>query len=572
MKEYPKRNDSSIAEQWAKDVLSGKETVSKWVRLAVMRDKTDRRYKKKLGLVFHPEKGQDILNFFEKLKHTKGEWSGYNFILAPFQQWMLYTLFGWYTVGGKRRFNMSYVEMAKKNGKSALAAGIGLYLLTADGESESEVYSAATHKSQAKIVFEQAHSFMQGLIRDVPYFRINWECFTHNIHAQKDKSKFEALGKDRGDSTDGKNPNCNIIDEYHAWTVNDRTLFDSLETATVARRNPLTFIITTAGFNKEGPCYKMRYYMTQVLSRKIKDESVFAMVMTIDADDDWKDPRVWIKANPNLGITPQIDALQKKLTKALESPTEERNFKTKHLNIWVNADKGWLPEDVYNKNHHGSDKELLKGCRCYAGLDLAKGTDINAFVLFFDKKDTPLDYHAVLPYFWIPESKLDRSGVYDNVDYSEWVDLGLIEVMKGRVINYDNINMKIDALREDYEFNHMGYDTYIANTGTVQYFEDHELMISPIRQGFLSLTAPTQELENLLVDHQMELFDNPVMNWMFSNIEIDTDAAGNIKLSKKLSKNKIDGWAALVNAMYIWQYNRNEAEGSIYDERDLIVL
>jgi phage terminase large subunit-like protein len=312
------------AEEYIKQVSEGKIPVSKYVKLAVERHLNDL---KRTDIYFDSKAGNRAIQFFGFLKHTKGRnFVGKEFELAGWQAFIIYSLFGWKNPNGDRRFRLSYTEVAKKNGKSTLAAGIGLYMMIADGEAGAEVYSCATTRDQAKIVFTEA----RNMVVKSPDLSKLIVAFQHNLHSEVTLSKFEAISNDYN-SFEGKNPYCGIVDEYHAHS--DDLLFINLKAATVARNQSLIWIITTAGFNREGPCYHFRKMCIDVLEGRLTDDNLFAIVFSLDEEDDWHDPKTWIKSNPNLNISVQLSALEGEFQQAINSTTAEVGFKTKNLNM-----------------------------------------------------------------------------------------------------------------------------------------------------------------------------------------------------------------------------------------------
>ena len=358
VKKYP-------AELYAEQVRSGEILVCEYVRLAVERYYADLDRALDMGRYFDKKAAMRAIHFIEKLKHTKGEWAGQRFRLEPWQQFVLWNIFGWKNADGTRRFRYVYIEIARKNGKTALSAGIGLYMLFADGESRPEVYSAATVKDQAKICFSDAVEIVKAT--DLKNYLTPYR---NSIVYELKGGTMKPLSSDYG-THDGLNPSCGIIDEFHAHK--DSGMFDVIKSAFGARRQPLMFIITTAGFDKSGVCYAYRENVIKVLRGVNGDDSLFGIIYTLDDKSEWDDPKMWIKANPNLGVSLSADYLADQVKDAKNRPEAVRNVMTKNDDLWVDAARTWILDDVWLKCIGTTDPADLKGCACWGGLDLSNG-------------------------------------------------------------------------------------------------------------------------------------------------------------------------------------------------------
>ena len=488
---------------------------------------------------------EKLFKFFSQLKHVEGPFAGEKIKLADFQKYGLWLLMGWKQKNGLRRFRKVYEEEARKQGKSIRVSGLGIYMLIADGEQGAQVYAAATKEDQAKIVFEYASQ----LIRTNSTLSKRLKIYHKSIVDRSTFSRFKVLGGD-SKTQDGFNPSMAIIDEYHAHP--DSSVLNVIESGMGARLQPLIYIITTAGFNKESACYNLRNTSIEVL-RGIKDDPrLLPIIHSLDDGDDWNDVSTWHKSNPNLRVTEKINGMawadislnflkDRHKSAVNEGGIQEIDFKTKNLNIWCNVAKSWMPDEVWVKNTRELKKESLLGKKCYGGLDLAKGIDLNAFVLYFP------DDKAILPFFWIPNEKMHKNR--DGVDYIRWANQEYIFEMEGGIMDYDRIGADIMGIIKEYDFKSLAYDTFLSHHGLIQKLTNEGITCMELRQGYLSLSTPTKELEKLITGAELEHFDNPVMRWMVGNVMLETDAAGNIKPHKGKSKNKIDGVAALVNAI-----------------------
>ena len=551
----------NIAMQYAQDVKTGKIIAGKLAKLAVKRHLKDLKAGKKRGLFFDEEAAQHALDFFQFIKHSKGPLAGTEFVLAPFQVFKIWVLFGWKNEDGTRRFRYAYNEVARKNGKTTEAAAIANYLFVADGIAGAEVYTAATKKDQAKIAFEEAVRQIQRST----FLKKHVGIHKNNMHILSTAAKMEPLASD-SDTLDGLNPSGIILDEFHAHK-DQGALFQVLKSATGSRLQPMFYVITTAGFNKESACFKLRKTCIDILEGRKEDDSMFVMICTTDEKDDWKDEKTWIKSNPNLGNSISLKYLQNEFKQAVNTPSEEINFKTKHLNLWTNSSIAWINDDFWMKCNKGGDTSELVGRECYAGLDLASTTDLNAFVLVFpDEEGVNFD---VLCHFWCPSSKAKQKE--DQVDYSLWARQGFINLSEGDITDHRIIERDIKQLVQNYQLKLVAFDRALAYSGIAQNLSDEELPMHEFGQGFVSMSEPTKELERKIKLKQINHFGNPVLRWMASNVELKIDPAGNIKIDKGKSSEKVDGMVALVMALGAYTA-KDQQEEFIYKSRGIITL
>lgn len=548
-------------EQYADDVISGKIIVGKLQRRFVERHRHDLIHGPKRGLVFDEDAGWRVIDFFQFLHHSKGKWAGQTFELSGWQKFLLWVLFGWKQAAtGLRRFKLAYNEIARKNGKSTLAAGIGLYLLVADGEHGAEIYSAATKKDQARIV----HSEAVRMVRSSPLLRKKLSVYANNINIPKTASKFEPLSADQN-TLDGLNVHGAIIDELHAHKT--REVFDLLDTATGSREQPLIFVITTAGFNKTGVAMELRDYGRRVLDGfdvegATKDDTFFVFIACLDDDDDWRDESVWIKANPNLNISVNIDDLRTKCKKAVENPAAQNSFRCKHMNEWTNQEVRFIPMHSWDR----CIGDTVFSGECYGGLDLANTTDLVAWVLVFPKEDNI--YH-VLPRFWIPKENAREKGATDRVNYEAWGLQNFINLAPGETVDYSWILKQIDDDARKYNIREVGFDRWGAEY-IVSQLDERGMKVVPCAQTVGGLSSPTKELLNLILQGKLIHGGHPILRWNADNVVVETDPAGNIRPSKKKSVHKIDGIIALVMALD--RAIRNKNKSSVYEERDIVVI
>ena len=523
-------------QEYIDGVLSGKIVVGELMRLAVERHVRDLGQQLDTGLVFDERAGNRAVRFIEHLKHTKGKWAGRPLMLEGWQKFIVASIFGWKRPDGTRRFRRAYVEVARKNGKTTLAAGLSLYMLTSDGEPRAEVYSVAAVRDQAKICFNDAKQAVIG--SDLKKYVKVW---SKALTQEDTASTYQALSSDAG-IHDGYSPSCVIVDEYHAHPNND--MFDVMVSGTGARRQPLMFIITTAGFNKNYPCYEFRKNAINVLRGVVDDDSLFVAIFTMDAEDEWDDPANWVKANPNIGVSVDADYIAEQVHDAKNRPEAVRNVKTKHLNMWVDAEKTWILDEKWQLCAGETDREDLLGRPCWGGLDLANVSDMTAFVLMFHENDR----YQVLPFFWIPEETLREKVRSSNASFEAWVNAGYVTVTPGNVTDYDFVEADILRICAQYDVRAIAYDRWNSSQAVID-LQNEGLEMTPFGQGYASMSTPTKEFERLVLTGLMEHFGNPVLRWQLASVAIATDPAGNIKVDKRKSSQKVDGIVAAVEAL-----------------------
>ncbi|MDE0724730.1 MAG: terminase large subunit [Alphaproteobacteria bacterium] len=553
--------------QYAQDVVTGKVNTNRKIRLACKRHLKDMKRAEEAGYYFDEDAANHAINFFTLFKHYKGSFAGETFFLEDWQMFVIGNMFGWKLPDGRRRFRQVYIFIPRKNGKSALIAILGLYLAFFDNEAGAEVYCAATKQEQARIVFEDAVNF---LIRSHPEIKrrikFRGKSYITEIYCDKTTSKFKPIASD-SKKLDGLNPHAAIIDEYHAHQSKD--LYGVLDTATGAREQPMLIVITTAGFNVNGPCYEMHNYALGILEETISDDSYFTFISSIDDGDDIFSPETWEKVNPNWGVSINPEKLEASARKAKHSRSELGEFLTKHLNVWSEGMDGFFDIDKYKSCLMDVDLDSLLGQRCFAGLDLAQRIDLTAFCLYFpDAKPFPV----AIPFFWIPSSKLENYREMSMVPYERWVHEGHIFVTEGEVTNYDVVKDFIVECSKKFELVDVGIDPYNAAHITTQLM-DEGIEVTRIKQSMLNFTPPMRELEADIMSESTRFHNNPVLTWMIANTITVQDGNGNVKPMKNKSRDKIDGVVALAmaRACEIGQ-EKETPKKSIYETRDPIVL
>ncbi len=514
---------------------------------------------------YDKKKADRAVTFIENLCHTKGKWAGTPFWLLPWQEQLIRDIFGIVKPDGNRQFRTAFVEICKKVGKSELAAAVALYLLYADNEPSAEVYGAAADRQQASIVFDVAKQMVE--MSPALMKRSKLMGATKRIVNYSNAGYYQVLSAEVG-GKHGFSVSGLVFDEIH--TQPNRQLYDVLtKGSSDARQNPLHFIITTAGNDRHSIAYELHTKAVDILEGRRVDPTFYPVVYGLKDDEDWEDEANWYKVNPSLGYTVDIERLRDAYREAKQNPADEVTFKWLRCNMWVSSTVAWIPDAIYMRGNEPIDMDALAGRDCYAGLDLSSTGDITALVLIFPPRNEDEKY-VLLPYFWIPEETIPRRVKANSVPYDIWEKQGYIMSTEGNVIHYDFIEKFIMYLSEKYHILEIAVDRWNA-TQMIQNLEGEGFTIVPFGQGFSSMSAPTKEFYRLLMDGRIIHGGNPVLRWMAGNVVIDTDPAGNIKVTKAKSKEKIDGIVAAIMALDRC-IRQEEQSGSVYDERGLLVF
>jgi phage terminase large subunit-like protein len=536
-KKYP---HTYAAWKYGEDVLSGKIPACKWVKLACQRQLDDLK-KKDWPFVFDFDRAERVCNFIERLPHVKGKWArgGERIKLEPWQKFGLTTIFGWVKADGLRRFREVYWEIPRKNAKSTIASGVGLYLFAADKEFGAEVYSGATTEKQAWEVFRPAKQMVDRTPGLKEHFGI--ESNAKNLCIMTDGARFEPV---IGKPGDGSSPSCAIVDEYHEHDTD--AMYETMLTGMDAREQPLMFAITTAGVNLSGPCYSKRDYLCKILEGAYNDERQFGIIYTCDEDDDWTTVNSLKKANPNFGVSIIEDNILAAHHSAMQNVRLQNTFKTKRLNIWCGARNAWMNMQQWAKCPERKTLEELKGRPVFVALDLASKIDIAAKVMIFPPHGDDKLWHLHGKYY-LPEDKIDEGGPNAS-HYATWAKMGHITLTPGGVTDFEYI---IDDLKDDrsaFEIQEVPYDpfqaTYLATTLIGEGFPMVEMGAT-----VKNFSEPMKEFQALVVDRLMAHGDCPVMNWMMSNVVARADKKDNIFPNKEFDENKIDGPVAAIMAI-----------------------
>ena len=517
-------------------------------------------------MAFDERKAQRVVHFIEALRHTKGEFHGQPFHLLPWQEKIIRDVFG--TVRDDdptmRQYTTAYIEIPKKNGKSELGAAIALNMLINDDEWKAEVYSCASDRQQAAIVFDVA----VDMVRQSPALmkRVKIIPSTRRMIYQPTGSIYQVLSSEVA-TKHGLNVSACIFDELH--TQPTRALYDVMTQGSGdARRQPLWFFLTTAGTDRNSICWEVHQKALDILEGRKIDPRFYPVLFGLPDEADWTSEENWYRANPSLDHTITIDKVRDAFHKAQETPADENQFRQLRLNQWVKQSVRWMPMDKWDECGGVVDPYALEGRACYAGLDLSSTSDLTALVLVFPLTSEDEPYIA-LPFFWLPEETLSLRVRRDHVPYDQWAKRGFIQTTEGNVVHYGFIERFICQLGERYDIREIAHDRWNA-TMMVQTLEDDGFTMVPFGQGFKDMSPPTKELMRIVLEHKLCHGGHPVLRWNMDNAFVRTDPAGNLKLDKEKSTEKVDGAVALVMALD--RAMKNQGGDSVYNHRGLLIL
>jgi phage terminase large subunit-like protein len=516
--------------------------------------------------MYDEKKADRVVRFVECLKHTKGEFHGQPFKLLPWQEKIIRDVFG--TVRDDapdvRQYATVYVEIGKKNGKSELGAALALNMLCNDDEWKAEVYSCASDRQQASIVFDVAcdmvrqNSTLSRLIKIIPS--------TKRMVYQPTGSIYQVLSSDVA-TKHGLNVSACIFDELHAQP--NRALYDVMTQGSGdARKQPLWFFLTTAGNDRNSICWEVHQKALDLLEGRKADPRFYPVIFGLDENDDWTDERNWYKCNPSLDYTISIDKVRDAFHKAQETAADENMFRQLRLNQWVKQSVRWMQMDKWDACKVVFNERDLLGRTCYGGLDLSSTSDLTAFVLVFPPTHEGEAYF-ILPYFWLPEDTLALRVRRDHVMYDVWAKQKFLQTTEGNVVHYAFIEQFICRLHEKFNIREIAYDRWNASM-MVQALQDDGFTMMPFGQGFKDMSNPTKDLMRLVLEKSICHNGHPVLRWNMDNIFVRTDPAGNLKIDKEKSTEKVDGAVALVMALD--RAEKNNDGGSVYDTRDMLTL
>lgn len=543
------------AEAYIQDVLAGRQVTGQLVRQAVQRHVEDLKRVGSPEFPYHFDEVQArrVIDFKQQLRHIKGEWANprqhdTRIRLEPWQQFKDWVLFGWRRADGTRRFRKSYVEVARKNGKTTDAAATAVYVYMADRPQEmgSEIYCVATKKDQAKIAWTDA----KLMIERHPVLSSRTRTYKQNstvIRHDDPAAVLTIWGKD-SDTQDGFNPAFVVVDEAHAYP--DNSMIEVIESGMGSRQQPLIYIITTAGLDIRSSVYQEeRALAIQVLERSLDPvpEDFFALIYTLDEGDDWTDPAVWIKANPNLGVSVSHEYIEARIQQGLQMPSRQNKIKTKNLNIWTQSETRWIGDEQWMRCDGKVNGEELEGRPCYVGLDLSASQDITAYALVFPPQETGEQYKILWRYF-IPGDLVVEKERTDKVPYTYWAEKKIVQTTPGDVIDYDHIEQALieDAAR--YEFQEIAYDPWKAQE-IVNHLTEGGFTMVPIYQRYSGMAVPTDTFEKKVFAREIAHGGDPVARWMMSCAEVKSDRQGNImpmKPARDKTGKRIDGIVAAI--------------------------
>lgn len=529
------------ATDYARAVHAGEILAGPWVRLAAKRHLDDLERGAERGLQWFAGRAEHAIEFIQCLRHYQGTSAGKRFTLTPFQRFVVGSLFGWYAAEDQRRFRVAYVEIAKGNGKTPLAAAIALYGLVADGEAGAEVYSAATNRDQASICFNDAKQFVLAC----PPLMNRLSVGGNNI-AYLATSSFLRTVSAEGRGLDGKRPHMAIVDELHEHP--SAQVVEKMRAGTKGRTRALIFEITNSGYDQTTVCWEHHDYSCKVLQGVIENDSWFAYIASLDKDDDpFADESNWTKANPNLGISVTPEYLREQVREARDLPSKRSLVLRLNFCRWTEASENWIDLDHWDQCAEPFKEDDLVGRECYGGLDLASVSDFCAHTLLFPPAADG-ELWKLLLRLWLPEAAVAKMRKQGRLPIDEWVRQGLIQVTPGNVTDYGFIRKSINEDREKFDVREIAVDRF-NSTQLVTDLQDDGALMSMFGQGYVSMSAPCKDLERLYMSHRITHGGNKVLRWMATNTVAVRDPAANMKLDREKSTNKIDGMVSSVMAL-----------------------
>lgn len=539
---------------YARKVTSGKIVAGPYVRAACQRHLDDLKKGEKRGIFWDKEKALHGINFFpQTLRLAEGKHAGRPFELEPSQKFIVGSLFGWRGKDGARRFRTAYIEEGKGNGKTPLAAGVGLYGLAADQERGAEIYAAAVTRDQAGIMFRDATQMVDAS----PALSKRIDKTAHNLAYISTQSFFRPVSSE-GRSLDGKRVHMALIDEIHEHRT--PVVVDKMRAGTKGRRQALIFEITNSGYDRETICYYHHEYSIKVVTGAIQNDSWFAYVCALDEGDDWRDRKVWPKANPLMGVSVTKKYLEEQVLEAEGMPAKQGVVKRLNFCIWTEGQTQWIRPEIWKKNGEAVKAEDLAGKEAFGGLDLSSKNDLSALVLAI-----PIEVGwAILCWFWLPGDGLGERELRDGVPYVAWKEKGFLKTTPGAAVDYAWIAEELLQVAEDYDIKGIAFDRWGMNVlkrhldeaGVRYYVREKEddkgegIAFIPHGQGYKDMSPAVTALEDALLQGKLRHGMNPILTWNASNAELMQDPAGNRKLIKGKNPGKrIDGIVALAMAM-----------------------
>lgn len=559
----PPSTSTDPVARYAREVVDGRIIAGPLVRLACTRHLRDLEQQKGRGLVWRLDMALRAIGFFrDVLRLNGGEHEGKPFELTLWQQFIVGSLFGWYGEDGFRRFRVWYAEIGKGNGKSPLAAGIGLYMMEADNEPRAEVYAAAVDKDQAGIMFRDAVAMVdQSPMLDARITRAGGAGKEWNLSDRKTGSFFRPISSEhKGRGKSGPRPHCSLLDEVHEHPTN--AMVEFMRAGTKGRRQALIGMITNSGFDKTTVCWHYHEYAERILKGMFEDDAFFAFICGLDEGDDWKDELVWLKANPNLDVSITRKYLREQVREATGMPSKQSIVRRLNFCEWVGAENPWIDEAAWRECEIEIDSETLRGKEAYAGLDLSGKNDLTALVLVFPESDRKI----AVPFFWVPAEGIREREDRDRVPYTQWRDEGHLKTTPGRSIDYAFAAKKVQELMGFCDLKELAFDRWRMDdfereltelgitTERVDFGKEPEgspeLILRPHGQGYKDMGPAVDTLETDVLNGTLKVQKNPVMTMCSANAVLTPDPAGSRKFDKRTGKStgRIDGIVALTMA------------------------
>lgn len=517
---------------YAEKVINGEIVACEYVKLACSRYMN---LLKRKDVYFKPEKADKVINFISKLKHFTGSHNGKPFILQEWQKFIIYSIYGFYKEDGTRLVRNAYIEVARKNGKTALVAAMCLYHLIADGENNAQVILSATSAKQAKICFDMCSNFLKPLDVKGKFFKryrdtIKFDATTSTLHiVAADASKL-----------DGYNASAFVCDELHEFP--DGSVFNVLESSQGMREQPIGICITTAGFNLSSFCYEMRSSMVELLYNKKQDDSQFAIIYTLDKEDDYDNEDVWQKSSPNLGVTVKKDYLEQQAQQAKNNPTLLTSYLTKLQNIWLSSSEEWISSNYIMKAQSKFNYSDFEEPFAYLGVDLGATSDLTCISCMIPYEDK----FYFKNYYFLPSECLNTNP--NRELYRLWQQQGHLIVTPGNVCDYDAALNELMKLNEQVQIVQLTYDSWNATQFAISATENG-LPLVPFSQSIASLNRPTKELARLIMSGKVVMYDNPIDRFCFQNVVIKRDYNDNERPTKQSYNEKIDGVMGMIMAL-----------------------
>ena len=522
--------------EYIEDIKSGRISAGFEVKQSVSRFENDILRE---DIYFDEYKANKAITFISHLKHFTGNHDNKNFILEPWQIFIVGNIFGWINrATGLRRFSNAYIEIARKNGKTALSAAISLYCLVAEGEANAEVILAANSREQAAICFSHVSKFSKKLDPKSQYIK----AYRNEVKYENNIVKCVAADSSK---LDGLNASCVILDEFHAAKTSN--VYDVLKSSQGMREQPLFIIITTAGFDKKSPCFSLRSTAKEILQGLKEDDTQFIAIYTLDLSDDYKNSKNWVKSNPNLGITIKSSFIKDEVNKAKNNTSLETGVKTKNLNMWCDTITTWIADKyILQSSKKLSFEDINKDeTEITVGIDLSSNIDITAVAYMWVKDEK---YNFIVKYY-LPEDSLNSSN--DREYYKIQHNKGNLTLSAGNVVDYDFILKEILDINKDHFIGKIAYDTWNSTQFAISATNNY-LKLEPYSQTVSNFNRPTKEFERLMLQNKVVLDNNEVTRWMLGNVYLRQDLNGNVKPDKSKKDKKIDGVIAMLMCLGVY--------------------